>query len=594
MVVTVDAIDRTLACERERFLSGGDPRPRVREEIRSSWRRCSSWSVPAGQLAPPYRPDVNPESRLLRAAGPVLDALCERLGELGLGFVVTDSGARILDRRVREPQLQRTLDTLHVVPGFVFSEDAVGTNGLGTAVELGRTTRVDGHEHYADQLVRFTCVGVPIVDPIARHPVGILDLTCAADRDNRLITLLAEQIARAVEARLFEQHSMVERRLLARFMSESRRSRVGVVVLNDRMLLSNPLAARLLDGGQQALLHDRAAQLAAPGAAAAPPEGELTATDGRVVRTRTSPVYDGDRVIGAVVELRPLDVPGPRRPPSLHVPAAPDGLVGADRAFLEACSAARATLAARPLVLRGEPGTGKLAVARALLMEDAGEPVVRDAAHLGADPDRWLAELRAALSGPPGGLVLRHADLLGPEEWRVAGAVLRCAVRSGRRCAVTSTVTPSGSSVDPADLLLSDLGAEQVTLPPLRNRLRDVPALVATMAAPRRMSPEVVQLLARLSWPGNVRELRAVVRRTLDVAAPGTTPGPDDLPPDVRRAASRRNLTRFERAEVHAILEAIAETGGNRRDAAALLGISRSTLYRKLQSAGVDLANTVF
>lgn len=591
----MDAADRTLARERERFLSGGGARPRVREEIRSSWRRCSSWSVPAERFAPPYRPDVNPESRLLRAARPVLDALGERLGELGVGFVVTDAGARILDRRAREPRLLRTLDALHVVPGFVFSEDAVGTNGLGTAVELGRTTRVDGHEHYADQLVRFTCVGVPILDPIARYPLGVLDLTCAADPDNPLITLLAEQAARAVEARLFEQHSMAERALLARFMSVSRRSRSGVVVLNDRMLLSNPMAARLLDGVEQALLHDHAALVADLGAAAAPPEGELTAADGRVVRTRTTPVYDGDRVIGAMVELRPLDVPAPRPPTSRPVPAAaPDGLAGTDRAFLGACRAARVALAARPLLLCGEPGTGKFAVGLALCREHDDEPVVRDAAQPGADPDLWPAELRAVLSGPPGALVLRHADLLAPDVLRRTGAVLACAVRSGWRCAVTSGEGPSGSAGDTAELLLGDLGAEQVTLPPLRNRLRDVPALVAAFAAPRRMAPEAVQLLLRLSWPGNVRELRTVVRRTLDAAAPGVTPGPDDLPPQVRRAAPRRSLTRFERAEVHAILEALAETGGNRRDAAALLGISRSTLYRKLQSAGVDLTNTVF
>jgi transcriptional regulator of acetoin/glycerol metabolism len=107
------------------------------------------------------------------------------------------------------------------------------------------------------------------------------------------------------------------------------------------------------------------------------------------------------------------------------------------------------------------------------------------------------------------------------------------------------------------------------------------------------VAPEAIQLLMRMSWPGNVGELRSAVTRTLDTAT-GTAAVLADLPPEIRRAAHRRTLTRFERAEMHAILEALAETGGNKRDAAVLLGISRSTLYRKLQAAGIDLDNTAF
>ena len=92
---------------------------------------------------------------------------------------------------------------------------------------------------------------------------------------------------------------------------------------------------------------------------------------------------------------------------------------------------------------------------------------------------------------------------------------------------------------------------------------------------------------------GNLRELRSVVMQML-AALPAGTPGLAQVPAEVRRAAPRRRLTRFEQAEVHAILDALTETGGNKKDAARLLGISRSTLYRKLQGAGIDLENTLF
>ena len=61
-----------------------------------------------------------------------------------------------------------------------------------------------------------------------------------------------------------------------------------------------------------------------------------------------------------------------------------------------------------------------------------------------------------------------------------------------------------------------------------------------------------------------------------------------DLPADVRSTAFRRRMSRFEQSETAAILDALSEVGGNKKAAAGLLGISRSTLYRKLEAAGLD------
>jgi transcriptional regulator of acetoin/glycerol metabolism len=579
---------REMAQERERFLSGIAPR-RIRQEILHSWQRCSSWLVQPERIGPRYQPNIDTDAPLLRAANPVLDSLTEQLGQLRVGFVLTDAEARILDRRVGEKELSSALDALDVTPGFVYTEDTVGTNGLGTTIELNRTSRIDGHEHYADQLVGFTCVGVPIVDPLSRRRVGVLDVTCPADPENMTVAKIAERTARHIEQQLFEQQSQQERALLAEFMAASRRQHAGVVVVSDRMMLTNPQAARLLDGVDQPLIWEQLGSIVA--LASGTVEDELTLPGGRTAHTRSVTLRHEQQVIGALMEIRPPIV---RRNASSQVatrPAGPSGLAGSDRAFLDAYQAGRKAGATQVLVIRGEPGSGKLAMAQALHHDrDETVPIVQDAAAIELEGEAaWLDRTRALLSGQPTGFVLRHLDLLPAPALRIISSVLQAAMEHGWRCHATLTC----SSVSERDAL-PGLDVAQVWVPPLRNRVGDIPALVAHFARPLRVAPDAVQLLMRLSWPGNVRELRAVTERMCDSAAPAAHPGLADVPLEVRRAAPRRTLTRFERAEIHAILEALAETCGNKKDAADLLGIARSTLYRKLQAAGVDLDNTVF
>jgi transcriptional regulator of acetoin/glycerol metabolism len=591
--------EQQLIRERERFLSSGAAPTGVREEIFASWRRCLSWSVPVDRLAPPYRPNTGAGTRLLRAAVPVLDALIERLGDLHISFLLSDAEGLVLHRRARPGQLVRRMDTVNIQPGFLLSEDATGTNAVGTAIELGRTTRIDGHEHYASILVDFTCIGVPINDPVHRRCVGVLDVTVPADRNNHLIAVIAEQAARTVERRLLEEHSWRERALLARFHQLSKSNRGAFVVLNEHVIMSNPRAARLLDGVEQSTLWEEASHITI-GAR----QSQVALADGRVASARTTPLHENDELVGAVIELRTpvFDDSAPfgygRRTPIDNAPTVPvtsagpaeesasPPLLGQDPIFMEAFRHACAVPPGIALVVRGEQGTGKTALATMAAKRHGREPRAIDAAAASADEQQWLAELKRTFADSAGAVVIRHVELLSSNTMRRLAAMLGVATAAGSWVALTCTANETPP--------LPGIEQETVWLPPLRERRGDLAALLAEFIEPRRVATEVVQLLSRLPWRGNIPELRVVARRLAQSALADGSIGLQSVPSDLRRAATRPNLTRFEHAEINAIIDALAETNGNRKEAAALLGISRTTLYRKLQAAGVDLENTLY
>jgi DNA-binding NtrC family response regulator len=142
-------------------------------------------------------------------------------------------------------------------------------------------------------------------------------------------------------------------------------------------------------------------------------------------------------------------------------------------------------------------------------------------------------------------------------------------------------------------------------LPPLRERVDDIPPLVAHFAAevaaqngwkPKTFEPEAIQELQRHRWPGNVRELRNVVERLLLLAD-----GPVDraavrlaLPQVVGQVTGlpspngplSQRLDSFEREQILAELQS-----HNQRmsDTAKALGLERSHLYKKCQALGIDL-----
>jgi DNA-binding NtrC family response regulator len=144
------------------------------------------------------------------------------------------------------------------------------------------------------------------------------------------------------------------------------------------------------------------------------------------------------------------------------------------------------------------------------------------------------------------------------------------------------------------------LNIVHLTLPPLRERPVDIPALahhlLARLAdryqlAAADLAPDALAALTAYHWPGNIRELENVLARALALRS-GRTLTVRDLPPHIARAGGTTAavasqvpsaLLTLEEVERRHILQVLEKTGGNKLKAAEILGIDRSTLHRKLK-----------
>jgi len=146
------------------------------------------------------------------------------------------------------------------------------------------------------------------------------------------------------------------------------------------------------------------------------------------------------------------------------------------------------------------------------------------------------------------------------------------------------------------------LNVVQIKLPPLRERKSDIPLLVTSFldkftdpqGPARTISEDAMRRLVAYDWPGNVRELENAIERAVALGS-GPIVHVGDLPsslqyPSSERAPEKEELLPLEELERRAILRMLRETGGDKLAAARMLGIGKTTLYRKLKQYHMEHA----
>jgi transcriptional regulator of acetoin/glycerol metabolism len=559
--------------DREWLENGSRPGSVLRPEIVSSWRRSQLSGVNPDTVA--ILPGDAPlDCKIARVAVPILSAMAEVLIGANTSLLLSAPDGTMLWRWDEDSRLSALLDRNSAVVGTRWSEDVVGTNGLGTSLETAQAITIHGPEHFAEALHPFTCAGAAIRHPITRRVAGTLSVTSLNEDASPLMAATLLKLAREVEEQLYGASTLRERELLHHFLAERRRADSAVVVVNGDTVIANKAGARL------GIDHRSLWNQVSAGRASAVEVGPSCSDE-----VSWRPIEHAGSVVGLVIVA---DTPAPDDAPA----AAPRRRTVPARAphwsDLHAQLQAAASRGSDRLLVTGESGVGK----RTLVQEVFGS--VRPLPELdGAEAEevgsrQWLATARELLtrtSEDPAGpaLLLSHLESLTIGASRSLGRILDTLPRSGDGPRVVATWTPAGSEAGPAlQPLLDRFAAEPFEIPPLRRRPHDIlKRLVDQGPTMPMLSRAAVDLVERHPWPGNHRQLEEFRRwvgnqrrPVLDVA---------DLPARWSRDAARAGLTAIQAAEADAISASLSAHDGNKAAAAAELGISRSSLYRKMR-----------
>lgn len=583
---------------------GGD----VTDVVVASWQRSLQAGVDATSAEAVFHADLDTSSRLMRCSMPIIDRLSAETADIPLSIALTDGKARVLTRVDTSKTIGMLLDNVSFAAGFDYAEGGIGTNGVGTVFESGQPIQIVGPEHFHDRLQPFACSGAPIRDPLSGRIEGVLDISCLTEHSSPLMHSLVRSAALEIERNLLIDRSHCQQSLFESFMRVDSRSRGAVLAVGSAVLIANATAQNLLTAAEQAHVQEYAKYVMGRQERTV---DQIELGSGKVVKIRGTRILAGSDIAGMVVEVALVSeslpaltsasltsaVPtgGPELPTASPVIREPSLVSdsGQSAVWKRACSDISAALSEhRPLLVMGETGTGKFSLVAEIYhrVNPGGRSLLMDAGGISRHsyPDADIAVQATTL---PTLYIFRNIDQLSTDGLEELNTFLLMLADSDRDVYIAATL--SDASID-SDLPFRDLLAhfqQAVTVPPLRHRTEDLPAVVARILAkisPGRrttVGPSAMRLISRYSWPRNISQLEealaaALVRRPVGVILP------EDLPGYCNDSA-RRRLSGIEALERDAIVAALRDADGNRVQAAATLGIARSSLYRKLKCYGI-------
>ncbi|MGQ3676030.1 sigma-54-dependent Fis family transcriptional regulator [Xanthobacter sp. TB0139] len=391
----------------ERFLDG-DPEDTdaLRRLVDDSWRRCLDASVdPRRHGAPPPMREESLHTlrdacaELLEASAPVMASAREFLSETGTMMVLTNETGVILNQE-GDNRVRQAAENVHLLSGATWSEDACGTNAIGTALAVGQPVQIHSSEHFCSGIKLWSCSANVVRDPFDGAILGVVDVSGLSETFSRHTLALVVATAGRIENRLAHLELDNRLRLLEKCMDQlSTSSSDGLIVFDRRgqAIKANSMAPDILAG--LARRHEDMPQANAHGSGL--DHLRLPWKRGNILPERMpawakpewfTPVVKDGTVLGftlhlpavgnrspAITPLRPGKIAPQAAPTRDTTPASPADanpfahVVGTSPVLQQAISRARQLARSKaPVLLLGETGVGKDVFAQALHAASAG------------------------------------------------------------------------------------------------------------------------------------------------------------------------------------------------------------------------------
>ncbi|WP_026371012.1 sigma-54-dependent Fis family transcriptional regulator [Kallotenue papyrolyticum] len=616
--------------------------PAVREQvplpIARSWQACRARGLSPHTWRAPLLRDVAPDP-VLTPLRPVLEDLYEFLEGTSSAAALWTPDAWLIEL-VGDDDICAWLTRLGLRPGSQWSEEQIGTNALALALQEGHPLATIGLEHYYAALHDLALAAAPLFGPDGSL-LGAVGLVTRAEAFQAHTLALVAAAAQGIQTRwqletliAEANHHLTELNAAIETMSEG----VLLISIDDRIARLNRrveqilgISARAAAGRplREVLTLPEPLQCALTRRTALTDQELLFETPRGTVAVvcGLKPILRHGQYLGALLTLQPPErlrrlvhqVVGARAQVSFR------DIIGESAAIQPALRQARiAAQGATHVLIIGEHGTGKELFAHAIHQASAraaGPLVTLNCATIprtliGVELFGSERSADGQARGRPGKLeladggtlLLKAVDALPMEQQTALLRVIetRATMRLGSRRVVPLDVRIIATTTTALDVagghfrpdLAARLGMLTIELPPLRARDSDVllfieqilSALNQRLGKQVVLTPEALQVLQRYPWPGNVRELETVLEQLVHRSEHSVIT-PADLPAALQQWQAGRGVGQLQRhynqIERETILRVGRAMGGHLTRTAQQLGISRTTLWRKMQEHGL-------